>query len=81
MNQTLFDKGDAVPPPRARLPPMLEQLEERYDRPPDEALVDGGFASLDAIDDAAQRGCIVYAPLKDEQKQLASGKDPYAPKR
>ena len=63
------------------LPPMLEQLEERYDRPPEEALVDGGFASLDAIDDAAQRGCTVYAPLKDEQKQLAADKDPYAPKR
>jgi transposase len=63
------------------LPPMLEQLEKRYDRPPEEALVDGGFASLDAIDDAAQRGCTVYAPLKDEQKQLAAGKDPYAPKR
>ena len=63
------------------LPPMLEQLEERYDRSPEEALVDGGFASLDAIDDAAQRGCTVYAPLKDEQKQLAAGKDPYAAKR
>jgi transposase len=63
------------------LPPMLEQLEERYDRPPEEALVDGGFASLDAIGDAARRGCTVYAPLKDEQKQLEAGKDPYAPKR
>jgi transposase len=63
------------------LPPMLEQLEERYDRTPDEALVDGGFASLDAIDDAAGRGCTVYAPLKDEQKQLAAGKDPYTAKR
>jgi hypothetical protein len=42
---------------------------------------DGGFASLNAIDDAAQRGCTVYAPLKDEQKQLAAGKDPYAAKR
>lgn len=63
------------------LPPMLEQLEQRYGRPPEEALVDGGFASLDAIDDAAQRGCTVYAPLKDEQKQLEAGKDPYASKR
>jgi len=63
------------------LPPMLDQLEQRYDRPPEEALVDGGFASLDAIEDAARRGCTVYAPLKDEQKQLAAGKDPYAPKR
>ncbi len=63
------------------LPPMLDQLEECYDRPPEEALVDGGFASLDAIDDAAQRGCMVYAPLKDEQKQLAAGKDPCTAKR
>jgi transposase len=63
------------------LPPMLDQLDDRYDRPPEEALVDGGFASLDAIDDAAERGCTVYAPLKDEQKQLDAGKDPYAAKR
>jgi len=63
------------------LPPMLEQLQERYDRLPDEVLVDGGFASLEAIEDAARRGCTVYAPLRDEQKQLATGKNPYAPKR
>jgi hypothetical protein len=44
-------------------------------------LVDGGFASLEAIDDAAQRGCTVYAPLRDEEKKLAAGKNPYAPKR
>jgi len=63
------------------LPPMLDQLEQRYDRSPEEALVDGGFASLDAIEDAAQHHCTVYAPLRDEQKQLAAGKDPYAAKR
>jgi len=63
------------------LPPMLDQLEERYDRSPEEVLVDGGFASLDAIDDAAEHGCTVYAPLRDEGKQLAAGKNPYAPKR
>ena len=32
------------------MPPMLDQLETRYDTVPDEMLVDGGFASLDAID-------------------------------
>lgn len=63
------------------LPPMLDQLEERYDRQPEEALVDGGFASLETIDNAAGRGCTVYAPLKDEEKQLAAGKDPYVPKK
>jgi transposase len=63
------------------LPPMLDQLEERYDRRPEEALVDGGFASLETIDNAAGRGCTVYAPLKDEEKQLAAGKDPYVLKK
>ena len=64
------------------LPPMLDQLQDRYHRSPEESLVDGGFASLEAIEDAAtEHGCVVYAPLKDEQKQLAAGKDPYAAKR
>lgn len=63
------------------LPPMLEQLEERYDQRPAEALVDGGFASLDAIDKAAGRDCTVYAPLKEEKKQLAAGKNPYERKK
>jgi transposase len=64
-----------------QLPPMLEQIEERYGRRPEEALVDGGFASLDAIGQAAARGCTVYAPLKEEAKQLAAGKNPYERKK
>ena len=63
------------------LPPMLEQLEERYGRPPEEALVDGGFATSGTIDKATAQGCVVYAPLKEEEKQLAAGKDPYAAKK
>jgi transposase len=63
------------------LPPMLDQLDERYDRLPNEVLVDGGFATVDTIDDASERGCTVYAPLKDKEKQEAKGKDPHAPKK
>ena len=64
-----------------QLPPMLDQLEERYERVPDEALVDGGFASIDAIERATDRGCTVYAPVKDEEKQRAKGIDPHARKK
>jgi len=65
-----------------QLPPMLNQLEERYEQTPDEALVDGGFASKEAVSDAAENhACTVYAPLKDEEKQRAAGRDPYAPKK
>ncbi len=63
-----------------QLPPMLKQLRKRYGRTPDEALVDGGFASLTTIDAAAEAGCTVYAPLKDEDRQLETGKNPYAKK-
>jgi len=63
------------------LPPMLEQLEERYDCRPDEALVDGGFASRETIDKATEQGCTVYAPLKEEEKQVAAGKNPYLRKK
>ena len=38
-----------------QMPPMLDQLKERYERIPDEILVDGGFASLDAIDSTETR--------------------------
>ena len=48
---------------------------------PDEALVDGGFTTLDAIDRATERGCTVYAPVKDEEKQRAKGIDPHARKK
>jgi transposase len=63
------------------LPPMLEQLEERYQRRPEEALVDGGFATRGTIAQASDRGCVVYAPLKEEAKQLAAGKSPYERKK
>jgi transposase len=63
------------------LPPMLDQLNGRYGRVPPEGLVDGGFATVATIDEAAQRGCTVYAPLKDQRKQEAKGKDPHAPKK
>lgn len=64
-----------------QLPPMLQQLEERYHRRPEEVLVDGGFASLEAIEQAAEQGCKVYAPLKEEKKQLEEGKNPYERKK
>jgi transposase len=64
-----------------QMPPMLDQIEERFDETPQEMLVDGGFATVDAIDDAEQNGTKVYAPLKEEEKQLDEGKDPYTRKK
>ncbi len=64
-----------------QLMPMLDQLHKRYDKTPEEALVDGGFSNKDAVEQAAERGCLVYSPLKEEQKQLDAGKNPYAKKK
>jgi transposase len=64
-----------------QMPPMLDQLEGRYDRLPNDVLVDGSFASLDAIESTEGRGCVVYAPVKDEEKQKRAGRDPFARKK
>jgi transposase len=61
--------------------PMLDQLERRYDRTPDEALIDGGFATKETINAAAERNCVIYAPVKDEEKQIAAGKNPFEKKK
>jgi len=62
------------------LGPMLDQIEETYDQRPTQALVDGGYASRADVEDAHRRGLVLYAPLKNERKELEQGKNPYAPK-
>jgi transposase len=62
-------------------PPRLDALQNRYGVSPEELLVDGGFASKDTIEQTTARGIVIYAPLKEEEKQRAAGKDPYARKR
>lgn len=61
--------------------PMHRQLVEDYQRTPREYLVDGGFTKTQDITQLEQAGTEVYAPLFQEQQQLAQGKDPYAKKR
>jgi transposase len=66
---------------QGQLPPMLDQIEERFDRRPKEALVDGGFANHEDIE-AVQSGeggkatCKVYAPVPKPKKE---GVDRHAP--
>jgi hypothetical protein len=42
---------------------MLEQIHRRTGEYPDEALVDGGFASKAEIEQCAEREVILYAPV------------------
>ena len=50
---------------QGQLAPMVEQHDQRYQQPPKEMLVDGGFAKKDDIDQVSppQGGTTVYAPV------------------
>jgi transposase len=60
------------------LEPMLEQLRQRYGRCPSEMLVDGGFATVDGIQAAAEANSQLYAPVKPPKNPK---NDPYRPRR
>lgn len=59
------------------LSPMLEQIENRTARTPQQYLVDGGFVKHEEIDTLASRGIALYAPVP---KPRADNIDPYARK-
>lgn len=52
-----------------QLSPMLDELERRTRRVPDQHLVDGGYVKKEAIEHASERGVSVYAP----QSKLREG--------
>jgi transposase len=62
-----------------QMAPMVEQIEARYDRRPEDVLVDGGFAQHDQIDAVSGEGggCTVYAPVPAPKDRKV---DRYAPK-
>jgi hypothetical protein len=63
---------------QGQLPPMLEQIQERFAQYPRAALVDGGFAKHADIDtvSAPDKDCTVYAPVP---KPKDAAQDRYAP--
>lgn len=64
-----------------QMQPMIEQIEQRYARRPEAALVDGGFVNLEEIEEVERNGTEVYAPLKDEAKKQEAGEDPFAARK
>ena len=61
--------------------PMVQRLEQQFQRLPEEYLVDGGFSSRDDTTSLELRGVKVYAPIRKEQELLEQGQDPYARQR
>jgi transposase len=64
---------------QGQLPPMLEQIHERFAQYPRAALVDGGFVKHADIDtlSAPDKDCTVYAPVP---KPKDDAQDRYAPR-
>ena len=58
-----------------QLTPMLEQVEARYVRTPNEYLVDGGYVSVQQIE-AVESKCTVYAPVPERSRDTLG---PHAP--
>jgi transposase len=58
-----------------QLTPMLEQVEARYVRTPNEYLVDGGYVSVQQIE-AVESKCTVYAPVPERSRDTL---EPHAP--
>ena len=57
--------------------PMLEDVEERTGKKPEEHLVDGGFAKQESIERATEEGVTIYAPVPKPRKESV---DPHEPK-
>lgn len=51
--------------------PMADQIERRTEKRPEEYLVDGGYASLAAIDEMERRKIAVYAPIPAPRREGA----------
>jgi transposase len=62
------DQGQATP--------MLEQIEARTGVRPTELLVDGGYPSHDAIDQATAAGVTLYAPVPKPRSKASETPDP-----
>jgi transposase len=60
-----------------QMTPMIQQHVQRYGEKPKEALVDGGFAKLDDIDEVEQGGTTVYAPVRPPR---GSARDAHTPR-
>jgi transposase len=64
-----------------QMQPMLEQIERRYEQMPEQMLVDGGFTTLNDIEQAEENHVQVIGPIKSEATKKAKGDDPYQPRR
>jgi transposase len=60
-----------------QMAPMYQKLKKDYDTKPTDYLIDGGFTAVNDIVQVEQAGTNVYGVIRNAEKQLAAGKNPY----
>ena len=62
-----------------QLEPMIEQIQQRHSKLPDEMLADGGYTMVKDTISLTQRSIVIYMPVKEEKEKREKGIDPFAP--
>lgn len=60
-----------------QLPPMLEKIEEDYDKLPEQAIVDSAYATKDSVTDSEAQGVAVISTVPRSDQLTNHGKDPH----
>ena len=66
---------------QGQLSAQLSRVHQEQGARPAEVLLDAGYASTEDIEQAGGARVVVLMPPRDQKKEQAAGKDPYAPKR
>ena len=67
---------------QGQMPPMLDQIEDRFQQRPKEVLVDGGFANREDIETVQSGGkCKAFAPVAKPRKDTVDRHEPKATDR
>jgi transposase len=66
---------------RGQMPPMHEEVSQRYGKMPDHYAVDCGFATKEDITTVERRGSQTLAPIHGEERMRKQGTDPHARQR
>lgn len=76
LNMDVINEGSDA----GQMKPMMEEIKKDLGQVPEKLLTDGGFSTIDDIEETTEGGTTVYTPVKEEEKQKKAGKDPFAPK-
>jgi transposase len=76
LNMDVINEGSDA----GQMKPMMDEIKANVGAAPKILLTDGGFSTIDDIEETTQGGTTVYTPVKEEAKQKEAGKDPFAPR-